>query len=516
MQEVSSAWKDAQQQTLVPESYVEIILNVGDPDAQENAEATSNGEENFSNVSSVVSQIDNNPVMYATLEENIWGLNNAFSILPDKAPYGENGYVGNALCNSNCEFHTDAIPTITISFSQTFTAVIPGITITWATAYGEYADTFRITVYNGNNQIYQKTISGNTDMETQLTDDIQNYNKIVVEILKWCLPYKRARVDKILVGIEKIYQKSEIMNFVHTMFVDPLTAELPKTEITFKIKNLNGEYNPDNPKGTEKYLMERQQITARYGYKLNDAVEWIPAGVFYMSKWETPQNGITATFTARDGIELMSDLYTGPNTGTLMTIITSAFTQSGLPQMPDGTNRWIIETSLNSISAPDNIDLSKYSIAEVIQLCANAACCVFYQDREGVFHVEPILPGNTDYEINQFNSHVNSEISLTKQLKAVDINDGSYILNVGDIGETQQVSNPLISPDRAQTVARWIANYLGNRRELSGEFRADPRLDALDRVTNTNQFAETTVLVTQIRYSYNGAFRGNYEGRSGV
>ena len=29
MQNVSTAWKQAQEQTLVPESYVEVILNVG-------------------------------------------------------------------------------------------------------------------------------------------------------------------------------------------------------------------------------------------------------------------------------------------------------------------------------------------------------------------------------------------------------------------------------------------------------------------------------------------------------
>ena len=96
------------------------------------------------------------------------------------------------------------------------------------------------------------------------------------------------------------------------------------------------------------------------------------------------------------------------------------------------------------------------------------------------------------------------------------MNDGAAVVTVGTVGETQTVKNALISSERAQTVAQWAADYLENRKELSGEFRADPRLDALDRVTNINQFATSTVLVTKIEYTYNGAFRGTYEGRSGA
>ena len=516
MQSTSAAWKTAQEQTLVPESYVEVILNVGDPESQADATSESNGEMDFSDSSSLVEEAEKEPVRYATLERNIWVLDGSFLILPDSPPYGENGYIGNALSGDDGSYQENALPTITISFSQVFSALIPGLTITWGTAYDEWADSFRITAYNGSSQVAQKTVTGNTGVTSVISMDIQNYNRITIEVLTWRLPGRRARIENILIGIERTYTKSDLMSYSHTMFVDPLSAELPKAEITFEIKNLNGEYNPDNPQGAEKYLMERQEITARYGYKLNGNVEWIKAGHFFMSEWETPQNGITATFTARDAIEFMSDLYTGTSSGTLMAIATDAFEQAELPTMADGSNRWTIDSSLSSISVPSGVDLSENTISEVLQLCANAACCVFYQDRDGMLHIEPLGSGATDYEINRFNSYSNSEISLTKQLKAVNVNDGAAVLTVGTTGETQDISNPLVSSERASAVAQWAADYLENRKVLSGAFRADPRLDPLDRVTNKNQFAESTVLVTEIQYTYNGAFRGNYEGRAVV
>ena len=72
---------------------------------------------------------------------------------------------------------------------------------------------------------------------------------------------------------------------------------------------------------------------------------------------------------------------------------------------------------LETIHAPEGASLDGNTIAEVLQYVANAACCVFYQDREGIYHIEPLPSGVTDYEINQFRSYENSEISLSKAIE---------------------------------------------------------------------------------------------------
>lgn len=514
MQAVSQQWKENQTQTLVGEAFVEVSMNVGDPEAQEDATASDNGHVDFSNTPQVADETTKRAIRYATLETDLWVLDGTFQIIPNVPPWGNNGYIGNALCGENRTYATT--PTITITFSKVFSALIPGITVTWGTAYGEWAESFKITIYNGSTIVKQSVVENNKQITSVLAIDIQNYNKITVEVLKWSKPYRRARVESVLVGIKKVYSKSDLTGYSHSMDVDPLSATLPKAEIKFEIKNLNGEYNPDNPQGAEKYLMERQAVKARYGYKLGGDIEWIKAGTFYTSEWVTPQNGITASFTARDLLEFMTDIYKGPVSGTLMAIATAALSQAKLPLSDESTVRWKIDPSLSGISAPSGIELTDTIIAEILQLVANAACCVLYQDRDGILHIEPLAAGKTDYGITQKNSFANSEISLTKQLKAVDVNSGAAVVAAGTIGETQSVRNPFVSKERAQAVAQWTANYLKNRRILSGNWRSDPRLDALDRVTVTNQFAESNVLVTEINYSFGGAFRGSYEGRADV
>lgn len=515
MQTVSQAWKTEQEKKLIEsECFVEIKLSVGDPAAQADASASDNGHIVISNTAQTVDGSQKSPVRYATLEKNLWALDGTFVLLPSSPPYGDNGFVGDLLSETDGTFF--APPSVTISFSKVYQTITPGLMITWGSAYeGEYAETYRVISYNGTEQVDSYTVTENTDLVSVFSGDLQGYNKIVIEVLKWSKPYHRARISNIVVGIENIFTKKDFFDYSHSMFVDPLSASLPNAEIVFEIKNLNGEYNPENPTGAYKYLIERQKVICRYGYKLDENVEWIRAGTFFLSEWECPQNGIKAKFKARDALEYMNDKYTGPSSGTLTQIALSALEQAELPTMPDGSNPWYIDTSLEQITAADS-DLSGNTIAEVLQYVANAACCVFYQDREGRLRIEPLSSGETDYRIDQFNSYSNAEISLSKQLKSVNVNDGQSVVTNGSVGEIQNVSNPLITPERAPIVAQWVKDYLKERRTLSGSFRADPRLDPLDRVTNENQFSENVVLVTQIEYSYNGAFRGTYQARSSV
>lgn len=424
--------------------------------------------------------------------------------------YGNNGYIGTWLCGEDGVF--DPVPTITLNFSKSYPDTIAGVTITWSTVYGEWAKRFRVTAYHSGRTVFSGTMEG-TSTQTILEGDIGGYDKITIEVLVWSVPKRRARIESVFLGIEKTYTKKDIISYTASMFVDPLSASLPKSEITFELDNREGQFNLDNLKGEGRYIMERQEVNIRYGYKLEGATEWIPGGTYYLSEWDAPQNGITASFTARDALEFMTGPYAGPTAGTLKEIAEAAFEQAKLPKMSDGADRWFVSSSLANIQAAQDLDLSKQSIAEILQYIANAGCCVFYQDRSGKVRIEPLTKAMADYQISRFNSYEYAEIKLSKQLKSVSVNNGQFDLPVGLKGEVQPISNPLISDIQAPNVAAWAAEYLQNRRTLSGNYRADPRLDPLDMVQNQNRFANTTVLITTVKYTWNGAFRGSYEGR---
>lgn len=592
MQNVSQAWKDNQDGQLVSESFVELSLKLTDPAAYEDATAEHNGSVYFSNEADyVVSEVDKNIVPHATLERNLWVLDGSRVILPT-SNYGENGYIGDVICDASRSFSKS--PIFSLNFSRVFTDLITGLSFVWSDTFDEYATDFIVTCYNNSNVVASTRVSGNTKAKMTVYLDIVNYNKITIEVLKWSLPYRRARITEIQLGADLIFDKSDIISYSHSQEVDPISATLPLSKISFSLNNADESFNPYNQNSLTKYLMERQEIKVKYGYKLDDGIEWIDSGTFYLSEWDTPQNGLTASFTARDLLEFMSNTYRwgvySPDGVSLYSLAEGVLVDANLPLDENGDVKWIIDEKLKNIYTTAPLPMDTH--ANCLQMIANAGECVIYQDRSGILHIEGMSTDTTDYRIDRFNSFSKSEINLTKPLEKVDVKcynysaaedesklfygavyvngtqdieisysdtavgvytmltngtlnsaqyfanscilnitgSGNVIVNVrGKIlesssvsvvtasdgtGETISVDNPLIaSHDRATSVANWIENYMKNRTILTSDWRADPRMDALDVVTNESDYNTNDVLMTSVEYSYNGSFKGTGEGR---
>lgn len=515
MQSASTLWRQTlgcydtdNRPNFVPVSYVEIEYKVTDPEAQRNATSSASQEEFFSNAGQIVTEMDKSYISFPTLEQNNWVLDGTRALVGDPID-GDTGFVSVVLSGADGVFAVR--PVITVVFDKVYTETIPGVTVKWSSAYGQWATDFAVRVFNGDTVVKEYQVTDNNEIISMALEDISGYDRIEVEIIKWSLPFARARVEEILAGIIKIYDKSNLMGFEHIASSDLLSLSLPDNSIMFSLSNVTQEWNPDNPTGNVKYLIETQQINVKYGFKLGDTIEWIKGGTYYMSGWDTPSNGITANFEAASLLGFMDATYVASNTTlTLKALAEDALTQAELPVNSDGTAKWSIDESLAGITVtlPDDF---KRTLAQVVQLCANAACCVVRIDRGGNVIIEKMSETLTDYLIDQFVSYQNAEYSLSKPLKAVAVNDDAVTLTVGNTGEVQKISNELIQNPTA--VAEWVRDALQGRKTLSGDFRADPRLDALDMVTVKNKYATNTVVVTDVKYTYNGAFRGEYKGR---
>lgn len=528
MQTVSENWKKVHKQTLLNESYVEVSLDIADPESLADASSQDNGAVYISDTSEIVSEVDKNIVPYCTLEQNLWLLDGGRKAIPE-SQYGDSGYVGDVLSDDVCVF-SSKIPIITINFSKVFDNLIPGITITWSATYGEFADSFIVTAYNGDTVVAQKEVTGNRSVKSLVLLDIVNYDRIVIQIKKWCLPYHRARVEEVFVGINKVYSKTDLFDYSHSQSVDPVSTSLPKMEIKFSIDNVSGEYNPYNDQGMAKYLMARQEVKAKYGLKLNDgSTEWIKGGTFYLSEWYAKQNGMSADFTARDLLEFMSAIYEENHdlsSRTLYELAEKVLMAADLPLNSDGTVKWVIDESLKSIST--TAPLPQDTLANCLQVIANAGECVLYQDRSGTLRIEPLKFDVSDYEINSFNSYSKSEITVAKSIKQVNVKVYQYVMGekgaestttevavvVGTTGETITIDNPLVTDsNRASAIATWVGTHLGHRMTLDSSWRADVRLDALDIVTNKNDYNTNSVRMTDVEFKFSGAFRGTGEGK---
>ena len=504
MIEASSAWKDIQQRFILPEGYLEIVCAITELGLQDMASAEGTDEAYFSNIENALDMSASGDVgRYATNELNLWTLDGSMDILSDGGPY-DTGYIA----------ETEGTGSVTLTLPEVHSVAIPGVTITWSGEYGEYPNTFTVTAKNGNSVVAETTVTDNRDPVSLVDIELADYDSVTVTVLNWCLPYRRVRMDKIALGHHLTMGKGEILSFTHEQYGELNSGELPKNSIEFSINNIDGRWNPSNPVGMEKYLSERQKITVRYGMNVNGTVEWIHAGTFYLSEWRAPANGLEASFTARDVFEyLLNTPYTGRTSGTLKEIAEDAFSIAGVPSDIE----LLLSGSLGQYRTviPEE---SNHTCAEIVQMCANAASCIIRQDRFGTLHIERLNTEDSGYLIGSALSYAHPEVELTKQLKNVSVSYGenlTHTLSVGAAGETQTVNNPLVATEaQAAEIASWVRDTLETRRSVNGEYRADPRLDLFDIVRIESKYGVIEpVAITNIKYTYNGAYAGSYTGR---
>lgn len=504
---VSDAWKKKHEELILPETFVEISCTLTEIGVQELATASGTDEATFSDITAVTGTSGSeNSTLYATFEPNLWLLDGTRNILSTEGPYTNSGYVSEIADGGS----------VTLSLPTVHTAAIPGVTITWSSKYGEYATDFTVTAKNGDTVVAETTITDNKSNKSIVYLDIANYDNVTVTVLKWSIPNHRSRIDHVYLGLDMVFTKKDIISYTHEQQGCMLSGELPKNSIEFSVDNSDNRWNPNNPTGMERYLSERQRLTVRYGMDIDGTTEWIKAGAFYLSEWRAPSNGLEASFVARDMLEYMLNTpYTGITSGKISEIIDSAIEIANLPTGAKVYHEIFPDKDFYVMSFT-----GEYSVAEVLQMCANALGCGLYQTSAGVLNILPINLYVSDYTIDKTKSYTWPEIELSKPLKEVEVayyfNDGGkFILPVANTGETQTVDNPLIgSEDHAYYVANLVNNQLRLRQIITGEFRADPRLELFDYVTVDTKYGDMRVVISNIKYSYNGAFRGSYTGRT--
>lgn len=513
MVEVSDAWKDVHQRFILPETFVEVSCELINYEAQNLADVAVETEAVFSDADAVVSAEVGVYPHFATLERNLWVLDGSRNVVPAEESPANRGY-------ASVE-GVDSYPGLIISFPANVTLDVPGITITWSDEYGEYPKTFHVVVRRGSQIQDSLTVENNTSHISTVSLNLVGGDSITIWVTDWCLPDHRVRIDRVTLGQTLIFTKRELISFSHEMHGDLVSAELPQNYVKFSVDNLDGTWNPDNPQGVSQFLSEQQKVTVRYGTDVNGVTEWIKGGTFYLSEWRVESNGLEASFVARDVFDfLLNKPYDRYAENPLKWHLQEAF---GLFEI--GTS-FAYHLDEDTFGLPDlwGITLGEDNAAEVIQMCANAARCVIWIDRSGEPHVAPLNKTQSDYVIGSALSYSHPEITLTKPLKSVTVRYGTqatYTLPVGSSGEDQTVENPMIydyeaeeTEQQAVDVAEWVRDTLAPRKIISGEFRADPRLDLYDIVLIESKYGVISpVAITGIRYEYSGSFRATYTGR---
>jgi hypothetical protein len=85
---------------------------------------------------------------------------------------------------------------------------------------------------------------------------------------------------------------------------------------------------------------------------------------------------------------------------------------------------------------------------------------------------------------------------------------------LSNTGVFQTIENPLATTSsEAYDLAYDLERFIKSRQIVDLEWRSDPRLNILDKVTVRGKYGDLTVVMTDIHYTYNGNFRARGRGR---
>jgi len=427
MQAVSTAWRENQAKPMTTEGFVELSYYLTDPNLQVGAIEPSN-ELSFSTSQAVISPHSRHITRFGTLEQNIWLLDGNTRTLPEvianDRPFV--GFISNTVGNANGVF---SIPVRLDVLLSEPAVILPGVTIEWGQAFGGHAVDFCVVHLDANGDEQKRLcIMGNQDTRSLIHFEMRDVHGIRIEVERWNTPNRRVRIENLFLGHSRVYTKDHLFSFSNSHTVDPVSARLPKYEIAFEIDNRSRDFDPIDDDSLSKYVLERQEITTRYGFRdeRDGIVEWISGGQYFLSDWVSPQNGLSASFRARDLLGFLDNVYHQGKyhvgSGVSLYNLAEDVLNDAIPlHLGRREGQWKIDERLRAIRTVSPLPLVTH--AECLQLIANAAGATMYFDRAGVLHIEQLgsFAGTASRALDSDNTYSRPEIDFLRPLKSVQV-----------------------------------------------------------------------------------------------
>lgn len=522
MQPVSPEWITANTKKIMPLTDAKLYYYVEDQDIKNEVRDLTFGAltDNWDTTHSVLPEL-----ITKSLDYNRYiTLDNAFILDGESVPLDQTTSLMGAIGNASSATSSN-MSLVYVRFLSTITETLDKITIVWSSCFGISPYKVRVEFINGSSYFatFEKEL-GDNEFITTLDVNMTGFNSIRVGVIAG-QTNTQIRIEKIVLGDIMIFDKADIMKIEQTDIVEPNNFTLPTHKLSFEIDNTDGRFNPDNPTGIYSYLEEGQEINLTYGLKINNTYQYINGGVYFLTGWNIPQNGTTATFEAGSKLDFMNDIFTGGSTtakshyDALLDVIGASYVVS---------NWFDIDSTLLTKNCYTSL-VNGLKINEIIQMICNAERIKLYVDRDGIVHIDTLFDGDISaltqesYTISEDISYKAGEYEISRPLKDVTITYATDI-NTKDVKETtssglnegvsQTLQNLLVSQQAtAQDVNNQIINVLTNSKKISGSFRPDIRLDVWDKIYITNKYAQNlSVLITELTITYNGIFNGTYKG----
>lgn len=197
--------------------------------AQEDAAFAAVGATNESTVAKLADGVV--PGKIITLEHDRWALDGTFDKFYEQS---EIAFWSSEISGADGTF--DADPVITVTFDQQYSSM--GISFVFDDAVGDYVSLLNIKWYQGG------TVKADKDFTPDnaryfCSKRVESYDKIVITLQKTTPAMRRAKVDRIIFGVERVFGMTELRKASITNEMDESCIELPISTFAWTLDSLS-------------------------------------------------------------------------------------------------------------------------------------------------------------------------------------------------------------------------------------------------------------------------------------
>lgn len=413
--------------------FLKVKFNIVDPET--NPDLSSNSEEIFSDLDNIKETTIPQSKNYATLEKNFWLLNDSQPIYGSEEL--EQTYVSSYMSDKNCLFSDKACITLTSSVYLTTL----GLTMVFDGIDKNYAKKLKVKAYRDSTMIMDKdyTLSSYSDrLIFADNEELVRWNKIEIYFIESSLPYRRIRVNQLLFGIMETYTDENLISAESKEKTTMINSELPTHTFKFTIDNMNKLFNPDNPQGWYRYILQQQPISYEWGYQLDDGtIEWILGGKMLLTgSVEVGENQVS--FSTTSLINYLTKVYKkgvyNSSGRSLYDLAVDVLEDSNID-----SSQYNLWSGLKSIKT--DAPLPKLEARQLLQIIATTGNCILFTNRENVINIQPfnyvLNPDGMSYDFITSNPVVKVQSELHNTI--IYINHYSKEDNVSELFKNESL-----------------------------------------------------------------------------
>lgn len=413
--------------------FLKVKFNIVDPET--NPDLSSNSEEIFSDLDNIKETTIPQSKNYATLEKNFWLLNDSQLIYGSEEL--EQTYVSSYMSDKNCLFSDKACITLTSSVYLTTL----GLTMVFDSIDKNYAKKLKVKAYRDSTMIMDKdyTLSSYSDrLIFADNEELVRWNKIEIYFIESSLPYRRIRVNQLLFGIMETYTDENLISAESKEKTTMINSELPTHTFKFTIDNMNKLFNPDNPQGWYRYILQQQPISYEWGYQLDDGtIEWILGGKMLLTgSVEVGENQVS--FSTTSLINYLTKVYKkgvyNSSGRSLYDLAVDVLEDSNID-----SSQYNLWSGLKSIKT--DAPLPKLEARQLLQIIATTGNCILFTNRENVINIQPfnyvLNPDGMSYDFITSNPVVKVQSELHNTI--IYINHYSKEDNVSELFKNESL-----------------------------------------------------------------------------